>query len=59
MKTLIKKDTCIPIFIAVQFIRAKTWRQSKFPLTDEWIKMMWCKYTMESYGALKRMKRYL
>ena len=38
MKTLIWKDTCTPGFIAAQFTIAKTWKQPKCPLTDEWMK---------------------
>ena len=40
-KTIIQKDTCIPMFIAPPFTIAKTWKQPKYPLTDKWIKMMW------------------
>ena len=40
-KTIIQKDTCIPMFAAALFTIAKTWKQSKCPLTDEWIKKMW------------------
>ena len=46
-KTIIQKDTCIPMFTAALFTIAKTWKQSKCPLTDEWIKKMWYIYTME------------
>ena len=56
MKTLIWKDTCTPMFIAALFTIAKTWKQPKCPLTDEWIKKMWSIYTMEYYSAIKRMK---
>ena len=52
-KTTIQKDTCTPIFIAALFATAKTWKQPKCPLTDEWIKKMWCIYTMEYYSAIK------
>ena len=38
-KTLIRKDTWAPIFIAALFTIAKTWKQPKCPSTDEWIKM--------------------
>ena len=38
-KTIIRKDTCTPIFIAALFTIAKTWKQPKCPSTDEWIKM--------------------
>ena len=29
------------MFIAALFAIARTWKQSKYPLTDEWIKMLW------------------
>ena len=41
MKTLIRKDTCTPVFIAALFTIAKTEKQPKCPSTDEWIKKMW------------------
>ena len=34
----------MPMFIAALFKVAKTWKQSKCPLTDEWIKKVWCLY---------------
>ena len=37
-KTIIQKDTCTHMFIAALFTTAKTWKQPKCPLTDEWIK---------------------
>ena len=52
-KTIIQKDTCIPVFIAALFTIARTWKQSKCPSTSEWIKM-WPPYTMEHYSAIKR-----
>ena len=51
-KTIIQKDTCTPVFIVALFTIAKTWKQPKCPLTDEWIKKMWCIYTMEYYSAI-------
>ena len=33
---------------------AKTWKQPKCPLTDEWIKKMWYIHTMEYYSAIKK-----
>ena len=44
------------MFIAALFIIAKTWKQPKCPLTDEWIKAMWYIYTMEYYLAIKKNK---
>ena len=35
---LIQKDTCTPMFTAALFTMAKTWKQPKCPLTEEWIK---------------------
>ena len=43
-KTVIQKDTCTPMFTAVLFIIAKTWKQHKCPSTDERLKM-WYVYT--------------
>ena len=43
----IEKDTCIPLFIAALFAIARTWKQPRCPLTDEWIRKLWYIYTME------------
>ena len=42
------------MFIAALFTIARTWKQPKCPLTDEWIKEMWHIYTMEYYSAIER-----
>ena len=34
-KTIKWKDTCAPMFIAELFTIAKTWKESKYPWTDE------------------------
>jgi len=52
-KTSIQKDTCSPMLTAALFTIAKTWKQPKCPLTEEWIKKMWYIYTMEYYSAIK------
>ena len=41
------------MFVAALFTTAKTWKQPKCPLTDEWIKKMQYIYTME-YQPLKK-----
>ena len=51
-ETRVEKDTCIPLFIAALFTIARTWKQSKCPSTDEWIKL-WYIYSMEYYSAIK------
>ena len=52
-ETKTEKDTCIPLFISALFTIARTWKQRRCPLTDEWMKL-WCIYTMEYYSAIKR-----
>ena len=53
-KTIIQKESCTTMFTAALFTIARTWKQPKCPLTDEWIKKMWYIYTMEYYSAIKR-----
>ena len=53
-KTLTGEDTCTLMFTAALFTIARTWKQPKCPLTDEWIKKMWHIYTMEYYSTIKR-----
>lgn len=33
-----------------------TWKKSKCPSTEEWIKKMWYIHTMEYYSAIKKKK---
>ena len=40
--------------IAALFTIAKTWKQPKYPLTDDWIRTMWYIYIMEYYSAIKK-----
>ena len=44
----------IPLFIAALSTIARTWKQPRYPLTDEWIKKLWYIYTMEYYPAIER-----
>ena len=53
-KIIIEKDICTPTFIAAQFTIARTRKQPRCLLTDEWIKKLWYMYTMEYYSAIKR-----
>jgi len=47
------KGSVPPVFIAAQFMIAKTWKQPKCPSSEEKINNIWCIYTME-YGACAR-----
>ena len=42
------------MFITALFTMARTWKQPRCSLTDEWIKKMWYIYTMEYYSTIKR-----
>ena len=53
-KALLKRDTCTHMFIAALFTIARTWKQSKCPSTDDWIRKKWYIYTMEYYSAIKK-----
>ena len=46
-----------PIFTAAQLTIAKTWKQPKSPLTDEWMRKMGHMSAMEYYSAIKRAKK--
>ena len=49
-----EKDTCTPVFTAVPFTTAQTWKQHRCLLTGEWIKKLCYTYTIEYYSAIKR-----
>ena len=53
-KTIIQKESCSTMFVARLFPIARTRKQPKCPSTDEWIKKMWHRYTMEYYSTIKR-----
>ena len=51
-ETRIERDRCVPMFIAALFTIARTWKQSRCPLADEWIRNLWYIYTMKYYSAI-------
>ena len=53
-ETRIERDTCTPMFIAALFTTARTWKQLRCPLADEWKRKSWYIYTMEYYSAIKK-----
>ena len=42
------------MFIAAVLTISRTWKQPKYPSTEEWIKKMWYVYTVKYYSAIKR-----
>ena len=42
------------MFIAALVTIARTWKQPKWPSTEEWIKKTWYMYIMEYYSAIKK-----
>ena len=42
------------MLIVALFILARTWKQPRCPLADEWIRKRWYIYTMEYYSAIKK-----
>ena len=53
-ETRMERDTCTPVFISALFIMARTWKQPRCPLVDEWIRKLWYIYIMEYYSAIKK-----
>jgi hypothetical protein len=44
------------MFIAALLKIAKLWNQPRCPITNEWMTITWCIYTMEYYSAKKNNK---
>ena len=55
-KAITEKDIYIPMFMAALFTIARTWKQTKCPITEKWIKKTWSINTVEYYLAMKRNK---
>ena len=53
-KAIIQKETYILRYTAALFTIIKTWKQPKYPSTDEWIKKKWYIYRMEYYSNIKK-----
>jgi uncharacterized protein (DUF2344 family) len=47
------KNTCSTMLIAAVFIIARSWKEPRYPSTEEWIQKMWYIYTMEYYSPIK------
>ena len=53
-ETSIERDTYTLMFITALFIIARTRKEPRCPLADEWIRKLWYMYTMEYYSAVKK-----
>ena len=53
-ETRIERDTCTLMFIAALFLIARTWKQPRCSLADEWIRKLWYIYTIEHHSAIKK-----
>ena len=42
------------MFIAALFTIARTWKQSRGPPADKWIRKLWYIYMMKYYSAIKK-----
>ena len=38
LETITESDTCTTMFIAAEFTIGKTWKEARYPWTDEWIR---------------------
>ena len=52
--TRIERDTCTSVFIEALFTIARTWKQPRCPLADEWVRKLWYIYTVDYYSASKK-----
>ena len=55
LKAEFQRDICMSLFIAALFTTAKTWKEPKCLLTDEWISKMWYIHTYSGlFFSLKK-----
>ena len=54
LKLVYYSNAATSLFVATQFTITKLWNQPTCTSTDEWIKKIWCVYTMEYHSALKK-----
>ena len=53
-ETRTERDTYTPNFIAALFSIARSWKQPKCALAEEWIRTLWYMCIMDYYSAIKR-----
>ena len=54
---MVQKDQCTPMFTAALILIAKTWKQLKCPLTDEWIKKIYYIYMQWNTAQPQKKKK--
>ena len=42
------------MFTAALFTIARTWKQPRYPLADDWIRKLWYIYKMEYYSSITK-----
>ena len=52
-ETRSETDTCTPMFTAALFTIARTGKEPRCPMADEWIRKLWYIHTMEYYSTIK------
>ena len=55
-ETPAQKNVSTPVFIAVFCTVAKIWKQPRCASVGEWMKKLWCIYTVEYYSVVKKNK---
>lgn len=50
---LLAEEVHDTVFTDALFTLAKVWKPPKCPSTGEWIKKVWCIYSMEYYSSIK------
>ena len=53
-ETRIERDMCTPMSITALFTITRTWKQPRYPSTDEWVRKLWYIHTMEYYSTIKK-----
>ena len=51
---VVSKRNTTPLFLSTLFTRAQSWKQPKYPSTDDWINKVWSVHAVEYTSALKR-----
>ena len=52
-----EKDTCTSMFTAAIFTIARTWKQPRCPLIDEWIKKLWYIQWNTQFSSVQSLSR--